>query len=180
MYNTPSSTVPIPADHNTINPFVIVSDANGFIRFVEAVFGGKEAEHVRTLDRDGKIIHAEVVVGGSTIMLSDSKDDWPFSPAFLQIYVSDAETCLNTAAQLGAQVVTPLCDFYGGYRLARILDPWKNLWWLYEPDTQPVSQNQRDSDTEWHDRKPSLVYTTLMDTMGSLGRPESRERDHES
>ena len=63
---------------------------------------------------------------------------------------------------------------------ARILDPWKNLWWLYEPDTQPVSQNQRDSDTEWHDRKPSLVYTTLMDTMGSLGRPESRERDHES
>ena len=83
MYNTPSSTVPIPADHNTINPFVIVSDANGFIRFVEAVFGGKEAEHVRTLDRDGKIIHAEVVVGGSTIMLSDSKDDWPFTPAFL-------------------------------------------------------------------------------------------------
>ena len=156
MYNTPSSTVPIPAGHNTINPFVIVSDANGFIRFVEAVFGGKEAEHVRT------------------------KDDWPFTPAFLQIYVSDAETCLNTAAQLGAQVVTPLCDFYGGYRLARILDPWKNLWWLYEPDTQPVSQNQRDSDTEWHDRKPSLVYTTLMDTMGSLGRPESRERDHES
>jgi len=75
MYNTPSSTVPISADHNTINPFVIVSDANGFIRFVEAGFGGQEARPLRTLDRDGKIIHAEVVVGGSTIMLSDSKDD---------------------------------------------------------------------------------------------------------
>ena len=103
----PASTVPIPARHNTINPFVIVSDANGCVRFVEAVFGGNEAADVRTPDRDGHSIHADVVDRGSTLLLSDSKHDWPCTPAPLQIYVSHAEPCLHAPAPHPAQAATP-------------------------------------------------------------------------
>lgn len=168
----PSLNPPPPIGHSTINPFAIVPDAEGFIHFVEAVFDGRETTHVRTPDRDGSIIHAEVVVGDATIMLCDSKPDWPFTPVFLQIYVSNAEACLSRAVDCGARVVTPISDFYGGYRIARILDPWRNLWWLYEPTARPQPQADRASDTDWHDRKPSLVYTSLMKTMRSLDRCE--------
>ncbi|QWW20745.1 VOC family protein [Schaalia sp. 19OD2882] len=169
----PLSTPSPPTGHNTINPFAIVPDAIGFIRFVEAVFDGHETTQVRTPDRDGSIIHAEVVIGDSTIMLSDRKPDWPFTPAFLQVYVSNARMCLDRAVALGAEIVTPVSDFYGGCRIARLLDPWRNLWWLYEPTTRPLPQSERVGDTEWHDRKPSLVYTTLMDAMRNLTRPEA-------
>lgn len=165
-------TPPPPAGHNTVNPFAIVPDAAGFIRFVESVFGGRESAGVRTPDRDGSVIHAEVAVGDATIMLCDRKPDWPFTPAFLQIYVPEAQGCLDKAVELGARVVTPVSDFYGGYRIARVLDPWRNLWWLYEPTVKPLPQGERDSDTDWHDRKPSLVYTSLMDTMRTLDRQE--------
>lgn len=168
----PFSTPPPPAGHNTINPFAIVPDAADFIRFIEAVFDGRESTHVRTPDRDGSIIHAEVVVGNATIMLCDSKADWPFTPAFLQVYVPDAQACLSKAVELGSRVVTPPSDFYGGYRIARVLDPWHNLWWLYEPTDPSLPQSERESDTDWHDREPSLVYSSLMDTMRTLHRPE--------
>lgn len=163
------TSLKIPTGHNTINPFAIVPDSVSFIHFVETVFDGREAAHVRTPDRDGSIIHAEVMVGDATIMLCDRKQDWPFTPALLQVYVPDAQACLDRAVKEGGRVVTPISDFYGGYRLARLLDPWQNLWWLYEPTAQPLSQDERDSDTEWHDNKPSTVYSTLMEAMCSLG-----------
>lgn len=162
-----------PKGHNTVNPFVIVPDTKGFIDFVEKVFGGKEARHVRTPDKDGSIIHAEINVGNATIMLFDRKPDWSFTPAFLQIYVSDMENCLKKAVENGAHIVTPVSDFYGGYQLARILDPWNNLWWLYEPTAQPLPHSERYSDIDWHDREPSLVYSTLMQTLRTLQSPHS-------
>lgn len=164
--------MPIPAGHNTINPFAIVPDAASFIRFVEAVFGGRESTDVRTPDRDGSIIHAEIVVGDATIMLCDRKPGWPFTPAFLQIYVPDAGSCLDAAIQRGGRVVTPISDFYGGYRLARLLDPWHNLWWLYEPITRTVPQPERTSNTDWHNAKPRLVYSSLMEMMSTLAPPK--------
>ncbi len=164
--------MPIHAGHNTINPFAIVPDAASFIRFVEAVFGGRESTDVRTPDRDGSIIHAEIVVGDATIMLCDRKPGWPFTPAFLQIYIPDAESCLDAAIEHDARVVTPISDFYGGYRLARMFDPWHNLWWLYEPITQTAPQPERTSNTDWHDAKPSLVYSSLMEMMSTLAPPE--------
>jgi uncharacterized glyoxalase superfamily protein PhnB len=163
-------TTPLPSGHNTVNPFVITADARGFVRFVEAVFGGAEVEQVRTPDRDGSIIHAEVVVGNATIMLSDTKEGWPFTPAFLQIYVADARECIDRAQALGATLITPISDFYGGFRLARVQDPWRNIWWLYEPDTGTRGQGARESDTDWHDRGPSVVYATLLDAMAELAR----------
>jgi uncharacterized glyoxalase superfamily protein PhnB len=158
----------IPECHNTVNMFVVVKNsACEFIKFVENVFGGKERTNVRTPDRDGTLIHAEVQVGSTTIMTADSKPDWPFTPAFLQIYVQDAQVVLDKAKAEGAKVITEISKFYGGYNLARIRDPWGNLWWIYEPDTAKP-ETEQEADTSWHNEKPSEIYTTLMDAMKSL------------
>lgn len=165
-----------PADHNTVNPFVIVSKAAEFIDFVTQVFDGRESTAFRIPDRDGLLIHAEVVIGDSSILICDRKPDWPFTPAFLQVYVSDSEAVLGRALAWGANLVTPVSAFYGGYSLARFRDPWNNLWWLYAPEAADSHERSSElSKTDWQDSEPSRVYTTIVQAMRDLRAPEAEQ-----
>lgn len=153
--------------YNKVNPFVIIKGgATRFIHFVEKVFDAKENKQVRTPDRDGTLIHAEVQIGDSMILLADSKGDWPFTPAFLQVYVDDAQNILDKAKVEKAEIITELSDFYNGLKLARFKDPFGNIWWLYEKVDSKVFENK--SDTDWHNSKPGEIYTTLMNAMKNL------------
>lgn len=153
--------------YNTVNPFVIIKGgAAKFIDFVEKVFDGKENKQVRTPDRDGTLIHAEIQIGDSMILLADSKEDWAFTPAFLQIYVDNAQQILDIAKAEKAEIITELSDFYNGLKLARLKDPFGNIWWLYEKVANKPSENK--SNTGWHNSKPSDIYTTLMNAMKNL------------
>jgi uncharacterized glyoxalase superfamily protein PhnB len=160
----------IPSGYNKVNFFMIIKGgAFKFIEFVEEVFGGIENEQARTLDRDGSLIHAEIRVGDSTILVADSKQDWPFTPAFPQVYVENAQSVIDGAIQEGAQVITTVRDFYYGMKIARFKDPWGNIWWLFEKNsTLEKPTLQVSADTSWHDKKPSETYTTLMEAMRNL------------
>lgn len=162
-------TITPPADHNTVNPFVIVPKAAEFIDFVTEVFDGRESTAFRVPDRDGLLIHAEVVVGDSSILICDRKPDWPFTPALLQVYVPDSQAVLDRAVAKGATIITPVSAFYGGYSLARFRDPWNNLWWLYAPDAAESDvRSSESSKTDWQNSEPSRIYTTLMQAMRDL------------
>ena len=154
--------------YNTVNPFVIIKGgATRYIEFVEKVFDAHENKVVRTPDRDGSLIHAEVQVGDSMILLADSKEDWPFTPAFLQVYVKNAAATLQKAKEHGAEIITEASVFYNGIILARFKDPWGNIWWLYEK-MENEKQIEKKSDTDWHNKKPSEIYTSLMNAMKNL------------
>jgi uncharacterized glyoxalase superfamily protein PhnB len=154
--------------YNKVNPFVIIKGgATRFIDFVERVFDAEENKQVRTPDRDGTLIHAEVQIGDSMILLADSKEDWPFTPSFLQVYVSNAQETLDRAEKEGAQVITNVSIFYNGLKLARFKDKWGNIWWLYEKMNQDGLVDNK-SDTDWHNIKPGEIYTTLMQAMKNL------------
>jgi uncharacterized glyoxalase superfamily protein PhnB len=165
----------LPEGYNTVNFFIIVKGgAANFIKFVEKVFGGVENKQVRTPDRDGKLIHAEIKVGDSTILVADSKPDWLFTPAFPQVYVKDAQVVLDRAEQEGAKVLTEVSDFYYGMKLARFKDSWGNIWWIFERGvTSEKADVEIDADVSWHDKNPSRIYTTLMEAMRDLGSKES-------
>jgi uncharacterized glyoxalase superfamily protein PhnB len=154
--------------YNSVNPFVIVKGgAAGFIDFVEKVFDAKENMQIRTPDRDRTLIHAEVQIGDSMILIADSKEEWPFTPAFLQVYVNNAMETLNKAEKEGAEVITRVSVFYNGLKLARFKDLWGNIWWLYEKmKNEEINENR--SVTDWHNKKPSDIYTTLMHAMKNL------------
>jgi len=162
----------IPAGYNTVNPFVIIKgDAKKFIEFVEKIFDAEERKNVRTLDRDGTLIHAELQIGNSSVLISDSKSDWPFTPAFLQVYVKDAQEVLNRAKDNGAEIVTEVSKFYGGFKIARFKDTWGNLWWLYEPEeNKGKNKEESKSDLSWHEMKPGYIYTSLMEVMRNFGK----------
>lgn len=105
----------LPPGYGTINPFVAVrgpAGAEGFVRFLCGVFETRETLAAHTVDADGLLIHAEVRVGDSTIMLCDSKPHWPFTPALLQVYVSDVVAVVERARSRGAEVVTEPTAFH--------------------------------------------------------------------
>jgi uncharacterized glyoxalase superfamily protein PhnB len=159
----------IPAGHCRINPFFIIK--NGALKFIEFtinVFDAKERIEVRTPDKDGKLIHAEVQIGDSTIMIADSKDDWPFTPAFIQIYIESIDKTFEKAKGNNAEIITEKTPFYGGYTIGRIKDPFGNIWWLYEKSNKDSQEDYNKSNISWHDRKPSYIYTTLLEAMKNL------------
>lgn len=169
-----------PEGYNTVNPFIISQDALELIRFLREVFGGVEIEEAHTVDDDGLLLHAEVRIAESIVMLADRKPDWPYTPSLLQVYVDDLEATLATARRLGARVVTEPTDFFGS-RLSRVLDPWGNLWWIYRHNPDAVQSeaqwsaaaaeaSQADGD-EWgggNDQGLTYIHDTLLATMRNL------------
>jgi PhnB protein len=152
----------VPGAGAVLNPFVLVDDAAGLITFVCEVFDVPETVEARTAMPDGTLIHAEVRLGTVTLMTADRLDGWPARPGLLQLWVRDAATVLERATTRGATVVTEPTPFYGETTLARMLDPWRNLWWLYAP-----APGQPDPTPHW-DGGTDTVFGTLDAALRSL------------
>lgn len=118
---------PIPEGYTTVTPFVIVKGAAEFIEFTKKAF---DAEEITRVGEDGAIGHAEVRIGNAIVMLFDSKKDWPPTPAFLRLYVDDCDAVYGQALQAGGVSVTKPTDVPWGDRVARVRDPFGNLWWI--------------------------------------------------
>ncbi|QRY53101.1 VOC family protein [Mycolicibacterium septicum] len=177
-----------PAGFSTINPFIVTRDAAGLIRFLADVFDGVDHPDARTVDDDGLLLHAELQIGGSTVMFAERKPDWPFTPALLQVYVDDVEVVLDRAAAGGAEIITRPTEFYGD-TFSRFLDPWHNLWWVYRSGTrediaQDSNGGESSAGTDWSDNTdgsagweptPELAYIhdTLLQALPKVRDPHS-------
>jgi PhnB protein len=145
-----------------LNPFVMVDDAAGLITFVSEVFGVPENVEARTPTPDGRLIHAEVRIGTVDLMIVDRLDGWPLRPGLLQVWVDDIAEALERAGKRGATTVTDPTPFYGECTLARMLDPWQNLWWLWSP-----APGQADPEPDWENGSDP-VFSTLDRALRSL------------
>lgn len=151
----------LPPGERTINPFAIVDGAAELIAFVEEVFDGRERVEARTPMPSGSLIHAEVRIGDSVLLLADRQPGWPLRPALLQVYVTDAQEVLNRAVARKATVITEVTPFYGGEDLARLRDPWGNIWWLYAP------AKAGDAVPHWEGGS-SYVFDSLDETLRAI------------
>ncbi|SDY70250.1 Uncharacterized conserved protein PhnB, glyoxalase superfamily [Micromonospora pattaloongensis] len=167
-----------PEGFATINPFIITENADGLIAFLAEVFGGTENPQARTVDVDGLLLHAELQIGNTTLMFGERKPGWPFLPSLLQVYVDDVQATLATARRLGADVVTEPTPFYGT-TFSRFVDPWKNLWWVYQhagsTEWEDDGSTAWETDTggqnaDWSQTAPELEYIhrTLLETLPTL------------
>jgi len=122
-----NDTLNIPEDYQTVMPYLIVENASGFIDFTKSVFGARERmKHMRN---EHIIAHAEISIGGSTIMFADSIPGYPPRASGFFIYVHDADKTYADALSAGATVITPLADQEYG-RSGGVLDPFGNTWWI--------------------------------------------------
>lgn len=116
----------IPNGHQAVMPYLMMEDAASFIAFIEAVFDA-ELTHK---DMRGDIIgHCEANINGSTIMFSNSRDEWKPATANLFVYVRDADATFGKAMDNGATTVMEMADQDYG-RSGGFADPHGNVWWI--------------------------------------------------
>jgi PhnB protein len=121
-----------PPYYNTVMPYLILEDVQAFLEFTRNVFGSEEK--MRHKDESGRIVHAEVSIGDSTIMAGESNEKWKSQPAGLYINVESADETYKNAINAGGSTVMELSDQNYG-RTCGVKDPVGNTWWI----TSPVS-----------------------------------------
>jgi uncharacterized glyoxalase superfamily protein PhnB len=119
----------VPEGYGTVDPFVIVKGAVQFIDFMKRAFDAYEPFPPVT-GADGLVGHAEVRIGESVVMLFDSKPGWRETPAFLRLYAQDCRATFQQALNAGASAVTEPTLVPWGDVVARVRDPFGNLWWI--------------------------------------------------
>ncbi|MFN0028284.1 MAG: VOC family protein [Acidimicrobiales bacterium] len=142
---------PIPADYPRVSPYLSVDGAAAAIEFYGAVFGA--IERVRMDAPDGKIGHAEVQIGDSVIMLSDtfpgmgapSPTALGGSPVTLMVYVTDVDDVFSRALQAGAKEISPVENQFYGDRTAQFEDPFGHRWNVatHVEDVSPEEMQRR-------------------------------------
>jgi uncharacterized glyoxalase superfamily protein PhnB len=128
-------TKPIPDGYNTITASLIVRNATNAIEFYKKAFDAQEL--YRFLGPDDKsIMHAELKIGSSRIMLSEESPQMNcHSPQslggtgiYIYMYVDDADTTFNKAVSAGAKPTMPVMDMFWGDRFGQIEDPFGHVW----------------------------------------------------
>lgn len=124
----------IPKGYHTITPFMTVRDAARAIEFYKQAFGAKEKGAMK--GPDGKVMHAELVIGDSIIMLADEFPEFgSLSPQStggsgtgLHIYIEDVDSAFDRAVKAGATVEMPVADMFWGDRYGKLRDPFGHKW----------------------------------------------------
>ena len=123
-----SSVKPVPDGYHTITPMLCVNNADRLQTFLESAF---DATLIHRHDRpDGKIMHAELRVGDSRVMLSEAAEPQPPMPACFYLYVPDIDATHRQAVDAGGESLMPPADMFWGDRSASVKDPAGNLWWI--------------------------------------------------
>lgn len=116
----------IPEGYQTVMPYIIMDNAAAFFDFTQKVFGAQEK--MRVMDGEG-VRHAEITIGGSTIMFASATDQWAAQNTGLYVHVLNADETYEAALQNGAVSIMPPADMEYG-RSSGVRDPFGNVWWI--------------------------------------------------
>lgn len=133
---------PIPEGMHTITPHLICAGAADAIAFYTKAFGAVELS--RLPGAGGKLMHAAVRIGDSTLMLVDEMPEWGAlgpkslkgSPVTIHLYVEDVDASVAKAVAAGAKATMPVADMFWGDRYGQLEDPFGHRW--------SVATHQRD------------------------------------
>ncbi len=117
----------IPPGFNTITPYFFVEGATRFIDFLVNGLGGIEIG--RHVDGD-RIANAQIMLGTSTVMVSESTSAFPAMPASYYLYVENADESMKKAIGAGAVQIMAVADMPYGDRQGGVKDPFGNIWWI--------------------------------------------------
>ena len=145
------STKPIPDGYHSVTPYLIIKGAAQALAFYQRVFGARE--RMRIPGSGDAVMHAEIEIGDSVIMLADECPQMNAvgpqtlggSPVLLHLYVPDADAMFAQAVAAGAKVEQPMeLKFYGD-RSGSVVDPFGHRWTLstHVEDVSPEEIGRR-------------------------------------
>ncbi len=131
---SPSQVKPIPDGMHTITPHLVCAGAADAIGFYVKAFGAVEL--MRLPGPDGKLMHAQLRIGDSTLMLVDEMPQWGAlgpkalkgSPVTIHLYVKDVDAAHAQAVAAGATAKMPPADMPWGDRYGMVEDPFGHIW----------------------------------------------------
>ena len=126
----------IPDGYHTVQPYLYFKNSAEAIAFYSKVFGA--TERMRMPDKDGRIMHAEINIGDSCIMMADespavgaySTEHYGGAPMSLMIYVDDCDAIYKRAIDAGGKSLREPADQFYGDRMAGVADPFGFHWWI--------------------------------------------------
>jgi len=119
---------PIPEGFHTVTPYLQVADAGGLIDFVKKAFQAEVFERME--GENGRVMHAQVRIGDSMIMMGEAMGDCSRMPAMLYLYVPDVDQGHEDALQAGGESIQEPVNMFYGDRSAAVKDAFGNSWWI--------------------------------------------------
>lgn len=117
-----------PESYNTASPYLIVSDAAGTIKFLQEVFAATVLRQFP--DAEGRLMHAEVRVDDTVVMLADSAADWPPVPSYVHVYVPNVDATYAKALAAGATSVQEPTKKDDEDKRGGVKDAGGTTWWI--------------------------------------------------
>ena len=129
-----STIKPIPDGFHSITPHLVCAGASDASDFYRRAFNAVEV--MRLPGAPGKLMHAQIRIGDSNLMLVDEMPEWGSlgssvlkgTPVTLHLYVNDADAAFAQAIAAGASVKMPLADAFWGDRYGILVDPFGHHW----------------------------------------------------
>jgi PhnB protein len=117
---------PIPEGYHSVTPYLVVREVPKLLDFLKRAFDAQEV--MRMPAPDGSIMHAEVRIGDSAIMMGEARGEYKPMPGSMYLYVEDADATYKRALQAGATSQMEPADQFYGDRHATVIDPVGNHW----------------------------------------------------
>lgn len=117
-----------PDDYSTVSPYLIVDGAEATIDFLVEVFDAVELR--RFPDEAGKLMHAEVRIDDTVVMLADGGEGWPPVPSYVHVYVRDVDAAYERALEAGAESVQEPAQKGDEDRRGGVKDAGGTTWWI--------------------------------------------------
>ena len=117
-----------PTTYSTVSPYLIVDGADATIGFLKEVFGAVELR--RFPAESGKLMHAEVRIEDTVIMLADPAPDWPPVPSHVHVYVEDVDATYQRALEAGAESVQEPVKKQDEDKRGGVKDSGGTTWWI--------------------------------------------------
>lgn len=114
---------------NDVTPYLIIPDIERLIPFLKGVFDAELRGEVRYRE-DGSVMHTEIMIGDSVIMMGEPLPEFPAMPSTLYVYVDDCDKTYQKALELGGVSVAEPEDYPHGDRYGGIRDLSGNVWWI--------------------------------------------------
>ncbi len=117
-----------PDGYTSVSPYLIVDGASATIEFLRNVFGAVELQ--RFPAPNGKVMHAEVRIDDTVVMIADGADGWPPVPSSVHIYVADVDATYRRALEAGATSVQAPVKKEDADKRGGVKDAGGTTWWI--------------------------------------------------
>jgi PhnB protein len=123
----PTQVKSVPEGYHTVCPYLVVPGVAKLIEFAKQAFGAKEVYVSRR--PDGSVMHAEVKIGDSIVMMGEGADSKNF-PGMLHLYMEGVDAVYQRAIQAGAKSLREPANQPYGDRSGGVEDAFGNQWWI--------------------------------------------------